>query len=215
MDDWDALGLRGTGSRTTLVEGAFVPEHFTLSLALLRDGRTPGASLHASPLYRIPFGAVFPLLLAAPAVGVATGALDRWSDWGRSHVTRGTLRVAEYVPLQVRLAEAAAQVDCARLVLRHRLTEIEADVAAGRTPGTGARAVYWRDGAYVVQLCRRAIHTLFEASGGSAVSSCSSFQRSWRDLQTMAAHISLRWDEAAERFGRSALGLEANNAFFN
>jgi hypothetical protein len=28
------------------------------------------------------------------------------------------------------------------------------------------------------------------------------------------AHVSLRWDEAAERFGRQSFGLEPNNQFF-
>jgi alkylation response protein AidB-like acyl-CoA dehydrogenase len=214
LDDWDALGLRGTGSKTALVDRVFVPEHRTLSLAQLREGAAPGASLHRSPLYRVPFGAIFPVLLATPAVGVAAGALDQWVAWARAHLSRGTFRAAEYVPLQVRLGEAAAQIDSARLLLQRHLVGIEDQAAGGRPPDAQARAVCWRDGAYAANLCRRAIQSLFEATGATAVSSRSPLQRSLRDLQTMSAHISLRWDEAGERFGRATLGFEPPNAFF-
>ena len=214
LDDWDALGLRATGSKTTVVKEAFVPEQRTLSLSLLREGRAPGAALHDSRLYRVPFGAAFPIILAAPAVGIATGALEQWLGWAHGHVSRGTLRVAEYVPLQVRLGEAGAQIDCARLLLQQHLDAIEPAIAAGQAPSQEARATCWRDGAYAAHLCRRAVQGLFEATGSSVLANGSAFQRAWRDLQTMTAHISLRWDEAAERFGRSALGFGPPNAFF-
>jgi len=154
------------------------------------------------------------VMLATPAVGVAAGALDEWAGWARGHVSRGTFSAAAYVPLQVRLGEAAAQVEAARALLRRHLAQIESDAAAGIVPGPDARAACWRDGAYAAQMCRRAVQSLFEATGSTAIASRSPLQRAWRDLQTMTAHISLRWDEAAERFGRSALGFEPPNPFF-
>ncbi|MBV9411190.1 MAG: flavin-dependent monooxygenase, partial [Acidimicrobiia bacterium] len=40
-DTWFTLGLRGTGSKTTVVDKVFVPEHRTLLLGELREGTGP------------------------------------------------------------------------------------------------------------------------------------------------------------------------------
>ena len=58
-DNWHVAGLKGTGSKDIVVEGAFVPEHRTHKLI---DGfmrKSPGNAVNPSPLYRLPFGQIF------------------------------------------------------------------------------------------------------------------------------------------------------------
>lgn len=64
--DWDTLGMRGTGSHTVVIEGAFVPE---ASVTL----RRPAGAWH--PLWAIVLTVAMPLIMAA-YVGLAEEAAD-------------------------------------------------------------------------------------------------------------------------------------------
>src|SRR5262245_49937056 len=47
-DTWDMAGMRGTGSNTIVTDDIFVPRGRVLSVAQMRDGRTPGGALNES-----------------------------------------------------------------------------------------------------------------------------------------------------------------------
>ena len=67
VDDWDVVGMRGTGSKSVIVEDAFVPAHRAVSLKDMLAGTTPGGKLHGKPLYRLPFSYVAPFsIVGAP-----------------------------------------------------------------------------------------------------------------------------------------------------
>ena len=111
-DNWFTVGLCGTGSKNVIVDNAFVPAHRMVTFAALSSGAAPGAALHASPLYRIPFMAMLPLALAAPACGIAQDALDAFLDLARGRTTKGAVagagsKMAEFATIQLRLGEAA------------------------------------------------------------------------------------------------------------
>src|SRR6267142_7182870 len=111
-DNWYVTGLCGTGSKDIVVEGAFVPEYRTHSYLDAFHLRNPGAAVNDGPLYRLPFGAVFPNSIAAPAIGVALGALDAFREQSRARVNvRDGSRLFEDPFTQFRLAESAAEID--------------------------------------------------------------------------------------------------------
>src|SRR6266446_5574140 len=85
-DNWHVTGLCGTGSKDIVVVSAFVPEYRTHSYLDAFHLRNPGAVVNDGPLYRLPFGAVFPNSIAAPAIGVALGALDAFREQSRVRV---------------------------------------------------------------------------------------------------------------------------------
>ena len=79
-DNWHVMGLCGTGSKDIVVENAFVPEYRTFSYLDAFHLRHPGAAVNDAPLFRLPFGVVFPYALVAPAIGVALGALQHFRE---------------------------------------------------------------------------------------------------------------------------------------
>jgi len=85
-DNWHVTGLCGTGSKDIVVEEAFVPEYRTHSYLDAFHLRNPGAVVNDGPLFRLPFGAVFPNSIAAPAIGVALGALDVFREQSQVRV---------------------------------------------------------------------------------------------------------------------------------
>lgn len=213
-DDWYTVGLRGTGSASLTAIAVFIPEHRTIALGDLREGTGPGVNVNTNPVYRIPFGLVFPLSLASPVVGMAAGALESWKTWMQDRRFHGLQKAVEYHPVQAQLAEAAAEIDCAEMLLRRDATEAMQLANSECQPSPAQRARSWRDGAYAAQLSMRAVDRLFNVSGGAAIYDRNPLQRAWRDVHAALAHVSLRWDEAAERFGRDSFGLKPNNQFF-
>jgi alkylation response protein AidB-like acyl-CoA dehydrogenase len=109
------------------------------------------------------------------------------------------------VPLQLRLAEASAEVDAARALHGNDVREM-LDKAARGEPFTALdRARYRRDKAFVARLCVRAVNRLFEASGARGLLDSEPIQRLHRDAHAASHHTALTWDTWAQEFGRQAL----------
>ena len=60
MDTWHTFGLQGTGSNDIVVAEAFVPEYRTHRSLDGFQGTNPGIDSRVVPLYKIPFGQLFP-----------------------------------------------------------------------------------------------------------------------------------------------------------
>ena len=131
----------GTGSKDIVVEDLFVPAHRVLKFSDTRAGTSPGARHHDNPIYRIPLLMLGASMLASTAIGAARGALDAYLDMTSGRTTRGALaggglRMKEFATVQLRLAEAAASVEAAELIL---LTDMRN--AMGRLrPATSSRS---------------------------------------------------------------------------
>ena len=58
IDNWHTSGLRGSGSKDVVVDGAFVPDH---RMHKFSDGfkqMSPGNEVNTSPVYKYPFGQI-------------------------------------------------------------------------------------------------------------------------------------------------------------
>jgi alkylation response protein AidB-like acyl-CoA dehydrogenase len=197
--------MRGTGSNDIVVREAFVPAHRAVDPDRAGDQDRTGWELHQRPSYRVPLRLLTGWDLAAPLVGIAQGAVDEFG--ARLRGTTGPGRTAASVPLQLRLAEAAAEVDAARTLHGHAVREMIDRAAAGDTFTEVDRARYRRDKAFVTRLCVQAVNRLFEAGGARAIVDGEPLQRFHRDAHAASHHAALAWDTAAEAFGRQALGL--------
>jgi len=212
VDDWHAVGLKGTGSKSILVKDAFIPDYRAVKFADLSAGRGPGAALHHTWTYHLPYDSIWPLTLSGAALGGARGALEAF--------TRATAsRLAKLPPIAQasngtalrRLATAAAQIEASFALLLADATA--ADTApAGSTIGDLEKARRQRNLAYAVQQCRLAVNDLYEGSGGSGVYLGGEMQRWWRDVNAAAQHIAFAWDLSSVGYGRAAVGLSSGPA---
>jgi len=207
-DTWYAVGLCGTGSKDLLVDDAFVPEHRTHSYRDAFYLTNPGAVVNDAPLYRLPFGLVFPACIGTPAIGVALGALATFRDQTTTRVSpRDQSRVAEDPFVQFSLAEAAAEVTAARDRLLGNFAEAMSLVRDRAEIPLAQRARYRWDTAKATDRCVRAVDRLFEASGGRGIFLDNPIQRAWRDVHAIRAHAGNNLEKAALVFGRSEFGL--------
>jgi 3-hydroxy-9,10-secoandrosta-1,3,5(10)-triene-9,17-dione monooxygenase len=203
VDTWFTGAMRATGSNTAVCDEIFVPESHTLALSDLREGKSPGAALHAHPIYRAPFIAYAPLTFVTPMLGAAQGAYEVFRDWTRIRRGTGGVAIAEITSIQVRLARAAADLDAAELLLRRAV-----DLAQAPTPPSlELRARSMRDFSRATELCVGAIDALIAMSGTAAFAASHPIQRAWRDIHFAAMHVSLNAEQNFSHFGRTELGV--------
>jgi len=217
-DNWHTMGLAGTGSKNLVVRDAFVPVHRALTFAELADASAPSMRTHPNPLYRQSFLAVLPITIVSPVLGMAEGALADFLAMASVRTTRGAVaggnrRMAELTTVQMRVAEASALIDAARLLMSRDLAEAYASAVRGEAISIDVRLRNRRDQAYCVRLLVQAIDALFLAAGGQGLFLDKSLQRSWRDAHAAASHISLNWDSTGSMYGQFMLGLEPKGQY--
>jgi 3-hydroxy-9,10-secoandrosta-1,3,5(10)-triene-9,17-dione monooxygenase len=210
-DTWYSAGLSATGSNTCVLDNVFVPEHRSVSFATLRDACSPGAKVNTHPIYQGPFLAVHSYALLGPALGAARGGYADFTQWTRQrHLTYTQLSIAQHVPVQIKVAEIAAQIDAAELLARRCLATARKDY-----PGMSieTRTLIRRDYGYAMKTLRDAMDALMKISGSSGLMEGNSVQRCWRDVHAISSHVVMNWDVPAENFGRMEFGLGLNPAY--
>jgi 3-hydroxy-9,10-secoandrosta-1,3,5(10)-triene-9,17-dione monooxygenase len=208
-DVWDTVGLRGTGSNDIVVAGAFVPEHRSLSFTDVSRCASPGQEVNPAPLYRLPYGSVFSCAITASIIGMATGAYDAHVAYQRERVRAAYgQKAAEDPHAQVRVAEAAAELDLAWLALERNLTELTELARAGEKIPIPLRLRVRRDQVRGTGQAIRAVDLLFENSGGRALKAGTPIQRFWRDAHAGRVHAINDPERALSMFGRGEFGLE-------
>ena len=210
-DTWYAAGLRGSGSITSVLDGVFVPEHRTVQFSTLREGQSPGSKTNTNPIYRTPFIAVHSYALLGPVLGLARGGYDDFVQWTRQrHLTYTQQSVAQHVPIDIKIAEIAVQIDAAELLARRALATARKDYTGMDIP---TRTLLRRDFTYAGRMLRDAVDALIGITGASGMMDSNSAQRCWRDVHAITSHVVMNWDVPAENFGRHEFGIGLNPAY--
>src|ERR1700720_1808136 len=109
VDDWQVLGLAGTGSKLLVLHDVFIPEHRCVMVSDLFAGTPPGALVHPEyPVLRAPRGFLVSYSLPPVAIALGRRALDIACAALAGQVSRGVTRLAESEVVQMTLGEAAA-----------------------------------------------------------------------------------------------------------
>jgi alkylation response protein AidB-like acyl-CoA dehydrogenase len=149
--------------------------------------------------------------LLGPVLGLARGGYADFVQWTRQrYLTHTQLNIAQHLPVQIRIAEIAAQIDAAELLARRAFVTARQDYS-GMTLET--RTLLRRDFTYAVRMLREAMDELVKISGSSGLMDSNSIQRCWRDVHAISSHVVMNWDVPAENFGRMEFGLPLNPAY--
>lgn len=218
-DDWQVIGLAGTGSKTLVLDNVFVPGHRVLMFEATTSGDTPGAAHHShNPTFRVPMLSNIASCLASTAIGAAAGALDDYVAAVGNRTTRGAVaggaaKMAEFPTIQIRVAEATAAVDAAREIVLRDLRRRNAVSRTGRLATVEERIESRRGQAFAVKLALSATEALNASTGGQGLALANPVQRAWRDVNAVARHISFNWDAVGSMVGQLSLGLEPKGQY--
>lgn len=203
VDDWQVLGLQGTGSKSLLLHDVFVPAHRVVMVADLFSGNTPGAEVHPEwPVVRAPRG--FLVSYSLPPVAIALGhkALGIVCQSLVGRLSRGVAKVAESEVVQMAIGEASAAIDTARLLLHHGRDWTTDEVSSGRriTEAEALRAR--RDMVFAQHQIGWAMERLCEISGARWLYDTDPLQEMRRDVMAILTHHAASRPSAYAVYGK-------------
>ena len=211
-DTWNATGLCGTGSNDVRVTDAFVADNMTVAVSDLTGGPTPGSVINPNALYALPVFSLFPYVLSGVGLGNAQACLDDYVESARHRAsTYNRAKLSDMQTTQIKIAEASAKIDAARLIMRTNCIDAMADARRGHVPDIAAKTRLRRDGAFSVNLCTDAVTLLFTSSGARSLFTSGALQRQFRDAHAVNSHLAFNFDAAGTNYGRVALDLPSEN----
>jgi len=208
IDVWHMIGLSGTGSNDIVVDDVFVPEAFTLSMGETGQCKGPGQAQNTSDLYKLPFHSIFTGTITTPIIGMAMGAYDDHVEMQQKRTRAAYLgEKASLDPFAaVRIAKASSEIDAAWALLVNNIREEQDYVAKGEQIPLKTRLKVRRDQVLGSQRAIDAIDSLFEASGGRALTEGTPLQRAWRDAHAGRVHAANDPERALQMFGAHEFG---------
>ena len=205
------MGMQGTGSKNVSVQSSIVPDHRVLTMPEANAGaegraRT-GGDTENRPLYRLAHLPNVPFLFTATGLGIAESLLAQ----SVAHISGAQSQgnpIAQFPTMQMHVAEAAAGIDAARLLMMRDCAAAMAVMEEGRPLTLMERAVNRRDHGYAARLCQAAVDRLFAAAGAKGMFNSHFAQRKFRDMRAVSTHISQNWDRSGTAYGSAAFGLD-------
>lgn len=212
IDDWQVMGLSGTGSRSVRCDKVFVPEHRALSMLLGRGaGNYPGWVGNPNPMYRVPFGGLAAHCLLGVMIGNAQAMQDAIVAMVKERSTSYTgLKMRDLGTVQARVGLAGALIDAARLMARNDCIEGQRAASAGATMDIEYKLRLKRNCAFVMKLATDAVDTLYALAGANGLYTRGAIERIFRDQHAACGHINFSMDAHTSAWGLAALGGEGN-----
>jgi len=214
-DDWQCLGMKGTGSKTVSLEGEFVPDHRVLCFREAEQNGIPGSAINDGLLYKTsPNSTVFAFVVAAPAVGLAECAIEAYRDRLKSRTNaRMPSAQSEWASSQLRLGRARAQCDIAKATVLDSANELMSKLEQGERISAEDRVRYRMAMVEIVRICSELVYELFCDAGTGVMMEGSELQRAFRDLHVLRSHFVILPEFASVNAGRMQLDLNPTGPF--
>jgi len=222
VDNWNMIGMQGTGSRRVVVEEMTLPAHRVLEFADAQVNvypHHPGRDLHANALYH---GPNLPLLyceLTSVAVGTARGALDIYEGIVRDRkwLLPPFPPRYEMPDSQHRYGHAQGLIDTAEAAL----LQLGSDYAeiCRRIVEDGVRQSrederrFLRVAQQCVQIAWDAVELMFRTGGTSSTRKDAPLGRYFKNLAVILTHITTQYDHTSINIGRLHFGVPPMSAF--
>ena len=204
LDDWDTIGLEGTGSKSFVIEDAFVPDYRFLDGAKARVGQGPGTKINTAPVYRTPRGGVTSTGFAALTVGAAKGVLEEWLLYTAPRRSRGAA-IADDPGTHLIAARTSAELDAAEALYCGTVSGAMRTLEAGGTLTDFDLTTARRNVSFAAKLALKAGTRVFNAGGGRAMFKGGALERQYRNLLGAASHHALVWERNGINYGRELL----------
>lgn len=204
LDDWRAMGQRGTASGTIHLRDVHVAADWVV---LLPDLSQPDPRDFFGPMNQTYFSAVY--------LGAAAAALEYGRVYVREHsrpwYESGVARAAEDPLLQVEYGRFAARLAAGEALLRHAATQVEALLDARATLAadallearTAAMMEVAKAKVVATEVALEVTQGIFKLMGARSALAALGSDRYWRDVRTLTLHDPV--DYKARMVGARAL----------
>lgn len=206
IDDWQVMGLRGTGSKSIVLDSVFVPTERTVADEVFGEPLDAAHRDH-SPETRYAAWPLMSFALVGLAPSVARNAYDHCvGELNAASGKPNPLFESRRPAAAMHLAEASAEIDSAELLYQRALDETFAIVDAGEELTMERRVRNRRDQCYAAKLSHTAVSRLLGIGGARGIREGGVVQRAYRDLCALTLHPASNWDATAISYGTVAMG---------
>jgi alkylation response protein AidB-like acyl-CoA dehydrogenase len=177
IDNWQVIGLRGTGSDSYKLDDHFVPLPYTAARDSDAERREKG------PLYQFTSGMIYAMSFSHVSLGIARGAFDAFIEIARDKIPRGarnTLRENNVVQSQV--AQGEAKLKSARAYLRNTIAAMWEEAQATGRIGAAHHPQLRLASTWAIHQARDVVATLYHAAGATAIFESNPLERRMRDI---------------------------------
>lgn len=205
VDNWDVVGLRGTGSHDIVVNDVFVPEHRTHNMLADDGGRK---FMHKPPLYRLPFMQVFSRAVSAPTLGAMDGALERYIAVAKVRLA-GAIMMRDDPNAKRLAAEVDASIANMKNTMFQNFDQLMASARAGEATHVLDRARFRYNTAIVADQCVALSSRMLKSAGSSGIRHGSALLKQHHDILASQAHIANVSDPFAVNLGGMLFGQDS------
>jgi alkylation response protein AidB-like acyl-CoA dehydrogenase len=184
VDNWNVVGMQGTGSHDLRLKDKFVNEQWTFVRG--------GAPLIDEPLYRYPAVAFQAQVHAAVNIGLARAALDSLASMsGVTNTTTGAPKLADRAYYRSGLAQAEAQLRSARAFFFEAAETSWRTIMAGDPVAPAESNLLRLSATHAAHTCAEVVMSAYKMAGIGAIYRESRMQRLVRDSIVVTQHAFL------------------------
>ena len=207
VDNWDVVGLQGTGSHDIVVEDVFVPEYRTHKSM---DGflcNNPGNAVNSAPLYHMPFMQVFVRAVCTATLGACEGALDAFIEVAKTRQA-GPVKMKNDLFARQLAAEVKTSLEEMKLTMIRNFDAMMDCCRAGVPIPIEDRVRYRYDSAVVADRCLALSSRMLKAAGSSGIRLDSELLAYHLDILASQAHVANHSTPFAINMGGMLFGEE-------
>lgn len=184
VENWNVVGMQGTGSHDLRVTGQIVSEDWTF----VRGG-TPCVD---EPLYRYPTVAYAAQVLAVVNLGLARAALDVANHMsGGRRTTTGAPQLADRAYYRIELAKAEAQLRSARAFFYESTDSVWQSILAGNPVTPEQVSLLRLSATHIAREGADVVNRAYRLGGTMAIYRTHPLQRLLRDSMVVTQHAFL------------------------
>ena len=184
VDNWDTLGMRGTGSNDVIAEDVQIPS----VLAIPTDKPAQRSKYHSGRLYNCPSRVVFATYIPA-ALSLARRALTELEDLAANKVpyaSDGKLKLRSQA--QMHYGRALAKYRATRAYFLTSLEEVWSAADDDKVFHASERADLYLAGTHTMQTCAEIVRHVADAAGSTVFHKGQPLERIARDMETLKHH---------------------------
>lgn len=209
IENWDTLGMSGTGSHDVDVVDVFVPGERAVPFAPLDAPH----SAYATPLAPLAVWATVGSF-AAVALGVAQAAVDELAELGSKVPAYTERALRDRSTVQLRLAQSEGNLAAARAFLHATFDEAWDSAKANGQLDMAEKARCQLASTHGVLAAAEAVRLVHSCAGTAGIRNEQRFQKHFRDVHVITQHAFV-CETRLEAVGQIMLGLEPDWGFFH
>jgi indole-3-acetate monooxygenase len=221
-DQWDVIGLRGTGSDTYAVTDLFVPaKHSVVARAVGRDQQRPEDELiqeeserrERGPLYRFSPTLAYQAGFSAVALGLARAMLDSFVELaGQKSPAGGAVLLRDNAVIQERVAISQARLASMNAWIMQALRDSWEGCLANGKHAFEHRVTMRLASTYAIREASRVVEDVYADAGATAIFAANPFERRLRDMHAVAQQIQSN-PMHLQTAGQHYLGIKPSTRF--